>query len=100
ASSSMGFHLVEHLPKGRLRQGLPLGFENVPDGACPLKHVVNVPSVVVIIQAGNVVVGRHQVKIDNAFGTRRISSDRLQEQSNCLLLKQKTGSLIVSDLRV
>src|SRR5260370_22683915 len=100
ASSGMGFHLVEHLPKRRLRQGLRLGLADVADSGCPLKQVVNVPPIVVIVQAGNVVVGRHQVKIDNAFRTRSGSRDGLQEQPNRLFLKEKTGSLVVPDLGV
>src|SRR5260370_39422630 len=51
ASSGMGFHLIEHLPKRRLRQGLRLGLADVADGGYLLKHVMNVPTIIGIVQA-------------------------------------------------
>src|SRR5438876_8509508 len=82
ASSGMGLHLVEHVPKRRLGQGLPLGIVSVADAGGPREQIVNVPPVVVIVQAGDVVVGRHQVKIDGAFRTGSDSCNRLQEEAN------------------
>ena len=51
----MGFHLVEHLPNCRLRQWFRLGLKDAPTGGL-LKLIVNIPTIVVIVQAGNVVV--------------------------------------------
>ena len=78
ASSGMGFHFFKHLPKRRFSQGLRLGLEDVRSSVYTRERAVNVPLIVVIVQAGDVVVRWHEVKIDNAFRTRSGSRNRLQ----------------------
>src|SRR5438309_11997541 len=73
ASSGMRFHVVDHAPKRSLRQRPGFGLADVSDHGCILKPIMHVPAVVVIVQAGNVIVRRHQVEIDEALRARSAS---------------------------
>ena len=61
---------------------------------------MDTPDAVSETEARDVVVCRHEIKINNSVNTRHEAGNRLQEHARKFLLQEQRGSLVGADLRI
>jgi hypothetical protein len=93
-------HRLEDVLKRLLGELSWFGLTDVRDGRRPGKLVVQLPPIVREIEPRDIVVGRHQIEIDDTLHAGCGVSDRFQQHPDRLFLEKEGRSLVGPDLGV
>src|SRR5439155_4590699 len=96
-SCDMLSHLGDYLLKRLFGEGLGLGLLERAGRRRAAVHVMEVPTAVIEVHRGDIVISGHEIEIDDAFDAGRGPGYRLQHELQGIHLKDQGIGLVIAD---
>src|SRR5438105_8752002 len=90
-------HLRQNLLQCLLRERQGLGLAHRGRGLRAGEHIMEIPTVAVVVEAGNVIVSWHEVQIDDALGARGRSSHRFEQNPASVFLHEQCRNVVLAN---